>query len=144
LIRRYPGTSQAPFVWVFGRKDSTVSVMGANVYPEDIEQSLYAIPALASVTRSYCLGVVDLPDGLRRAVASFEVTAEITDELAARFDEAVFEGIHRRSPDFREAYKNRPDLVRPLIQLHGPGDGPFADGDWRIKQRRLLSQQSHA
>jgi phenylacetate-CoA ligase len=144
LIRRHPGTSQAPFVWVFGRKDSTVSVMGANVYPEDIEQSVYAIPALASVTRSYCLGVVDLPDGLRRAVASFEVTAEITDELAARFDEAVFEGIHRRSPDFREAYKNRPDLVRPLIQLHGPGDGPFADGDWRIKQRRLLSQQSHA
>jgi phenylacetate-CoA ligase len=144
LIRRYPGTSQAPFVWVFGRKDSTVSVMGANVYPEDIEQSVYAIPALASVTRSYCLGVVDLPDGLRRAVASFEVTAEITDELTARFDEAVFEGIHRRSSDFREAYKNRPDLVRPLVQLHGPGDGPFADGDWRVKQRRLLSQQSHA
>ena len=26
------------FIWVYGRSDSAVSVMGANIYPEDIEQ----------------------------------------------------------------------------------------------------------
>ena len=29
-----------PFVWVNGRRDATVSVMGANIYPEDIESVL--------------------------------------------------------------------------------------------------------
>ncbi len=33
-----------PFLWVYGRKDSTLSVMGANIYPEDIEQALYDEP----------------------------------------------------------------------------------------------------
>ena len=31
-----------PFFWIYGRRDYTVSVMGANIYPEDIEQCLYA------------------------------------------------------------------------------------------------------
>ena len=140
LAAEHPRSAEAPFVWVFGRKDSTVSVMGANVYPEDIEDALYSRPELARLTKSYCLGLVDLDDGLRRATASFELLSDITPGLQAAFDEAIFDGIHRRSPDFREAYKNRPDLVRPLIRLYPEGQGPFADTDWRIKQRRLIAQ----
>ncbi len=143
IAKEHPRSAEAPFVWVFGRKDSTVSVMGANVYPEDIEAALYDHPELARMTKSYCLGLVDLDDGLRRATASFEILGDITSELSETFDKAIFDGIHRRSPDFREAYKNRPDLVRPLIQLYSEGQGPFADEDWRIKQRRLIAQPAN-
>lgn len=144
IARKHPRSADAPFVWVFGRKDSTVSVMGANVYPEDIEQSLYSRLELARIVRSYCLGLIEVEDGLRRATASFEVLVDITPELVAEFDDAIFAGIHQRSPDFREAYKNRPDLVRPVVELFRPGEGPFADDDWRIKQKRLISQATNA
>ena len=43
-----------PFLWIYGRRDFTISVMGANIYPEDLEQCLYAEPELARITRSFC------------------------------------------------------------------------------------------
>src|SRR5712691_10900609 len=30
-----------PFLWIYGRRDATISVMGANIYPEDIETIVY-------------------------------------------------------------------------------------------------------
>lgn len=65
-----------PFLWVYGRKDSTVSIMGANIYPEDLEQCLYDEPELARITNSFCLGLHEDADGSMRPHFSFEVTAE--------------------------------------------------------------------
>ena len=67
-----------PFFWIYGRRDYTVSVMGANIYPEDIEQCLYADAELAKITHSFCLA---LAEGARAAVNPkfiFEVDAEPT------------------------------------------------------------------
>ena len=33
-----------PFLWIHGRRDATISVMGSNIYPEDIEAVLYRDP----------------------------------------------------------------------------------------------------
>src|SRR5258708_11559579 len=33
-----------PFLWIHGRRDATISVMGSNIYPEDIESPLYRDP----------------------------------------------------------------------------------------------------
>jgi phenylacetate-coenzyme A ligase PaaK-like adenylate-forming protein len=42
-----------PIMWIYGRRDYTISIMGANIYPEDIEQCLYADKELAKITRSF-------------------------------------------------------------------------------------------
>ena len=34
-----------PFLWIHGRRDATISVMGANIYPEDIESVAVRRPA---------------------------------------------------------------------------------------------------
>ena len=47
-----------PFLWIYGRKDSTVSVMGSNIYPSDLDQCLYDEPELAALTHSFCLQLV--------------------------------------------------------------------------------------
>ena len=55
-----PGSARLlrlPFLWIYGRRDSTISVMGANIYPEDLEQCLYCEPELARITRSFCLSL---------------------------------------------------------------------------------------
>ena len=64
-----------PYLFVFGRADSTVSVMGANIYPVDVEGGIYADPSLAAHVRSFRLSLLrgaagrDPPARLDRARA---------------------------------------------------------------------------
>jgi phenylacetate-CoA ligase len=127
---------QLPFVWVYGRSDSTVSVMGANVYPEDIEESLYAEPDLARLTRSYCLGMHENPDGGWRVLLSFEIEGDITDQLRTTFAERITARLEALNKDFREAMKEHPEGAIPLVELHPLSTGPFAADSGKIKQRR--------
>ncbi len=128
-----------PFLWIYGRKDSTVSVMGANIYPEDLEQALYDEADLAGITRSFCLGLHEDPDGGVRPEFSFEISAAITPALTARFGERITERIRLLNADFREAMREHPDTTTPLIRLHGVGEGPFARDSGKIKQTRVIS-----
>ena len=129
-----------PFFWVYGRRDYTVSVMGANIYPEDIEQCLYADCELARVTHSFCLA---LDEGARAEVHPkfiFEVDVTPTAELAARYRDAMLQGLIALNADFRAAWHEYPKALTPLIELHPRGTGPFAADAGRIKQARLLKR----
>ena len=44
-----------PFLWIHGRRDATVSVMGSNIYPEDVESVLYGDPLIAPRLHSFML-----------------------------------------------------------------------------------------
>ena len=129
---------QLPFFWIYGRSDYTVSVMGANIYPEDIEQCLYADAALAKITHSFCL---TLAQGERASVNPkfiFEVEVEPTAELTARYRDSILGRLIALNADFREAWQEYPETVTPVIELHPRGTGPFAADAGRIKQARLL------
>ncbi len=131
---------QLPFFWIYGRSDYTVSVMGANIYPEDIEQCLYADASLAKITHSFCL---TLAQGERASVNPrfiFEVDVEPTAELTARYRDSILEQLIALNADFREAWQEYPETVTPVIELHPRGTGPFAADAGRIKQARLLQR----
>src|SRR5699024_4770978 len=65
LTRRHPDLARAcseafagngmklPFVLLFGRADSTISYMGANIYPLDIENGLYRDNPQAHLIESF-------------------------------------------------------------------------------------------
>lgn len=133
-----PNPVRLPFLWIYGRKDSTVSVMGANIYPEDIEQALYDEPELAAVTNSFCIALADGPDGGVRPSFSFEVRGEADERLRAAFAERITERIRRSNADFRTALDEHPASVRPDVALHPLGTGPFAQDASRIKQARIV------
>lgn len=127
-----------PFFWIYGRRDYTVSVMGANIYPEDIEQCLYADAALARITRSFCL---ELAQGERAAVNPkfiFEVDVVPSVELEASYRDSILRNLIVLNADFREAWQEYPETVTPVIELYPRGTGPFAADAGRIKQARLL------
>ena len=42
-----------PFLWVNGRRDATISIMGSNIYPEDVESLLYRQADVARVLSSF-------------------------------------------------------------------------------------------
>lgn len=127
-----------PFLWVYGRKDSTVSVMGANIYPEDIEQCLYDDPALAQVTHSFCLALHEGPTGAVQPCFAFEILGEITPQLQARFEAHIVTRLTSINADFREAMKEFAASATPMIALHAVGSGPFAYDAGRIKQTRAI------
>lgn len=142
-LNHLPGTQQSeplnlPFIWVFGRRDYTVSVMGANIYPEDLEHCLYAEPDLARITRSFCLSVSEGPQNEVRPCFIFEVEGETGPELQTRFQQRILEQMIKLNADFREAWKEYPQTLVPEIRLYGPGQGPFAQDQGKIKQVRLL------
>jgi phenylacetate-CoA ligase len=136
------GPLQLPFLWVYGRKDSTISVMGANIYPEDIEQCLYDEPDLAQAAHSFCLDLHEGTDGTVRPRFSFEVREEITPALLAHFEERIAARLVALNADFREAVKEYPDAVRPVIELFPLGAGPFAGDASKIKQTRMIKARS--
>jgi phenylacetate-CoA ligase len=130
-----------PFLWVYGRRDSTISVMGANIYPEDLEECLYADQELASVTRSYCLSLTETGYGDVRPCFLFEVEVEPSEELKNRFSESMLHHLQNLNADFREACHEYPETMKPEVQLYPLGQGPFKQDTGRIKQVRLVSKE---
>ena len=125
-----------PYLYVFGRRDSTVSVMGANIYPADIEAGIFADPSLAERVQSFALAIREERPGETRPLISVQLardepTPELTDALAA----AIGNQLATQNADFQEAMREYPALMVPIVELHARGTGPFAgDGD-RIKHR---------
>lgn len=127
-----------PYLFVFGRKDSTVSVMGANIYPGDIEAGIYADPTLAEQVLSFRLAIREERPGETRPhiaiqLARGEPSASLGDALAG----AIERQLASQNADYQEAMKEYPALLVPLVELHARGTGPFADDADRIKHRYI-------
>ena len=127
-----------PFLWVFGRKDATISVMGANIYPEDIEQALYDEPELARVTHSFLLSLEEGGDAAVRPSFAFEIRGEITPALQTAFEQRIFDRLRALNADYREASEEFAGAATPIIRLYPLGGGPFAVDSTRIKQARFM------
>ena len=127
-----------PYLFVFGRKDSTISVMGANIYPEDIEATIYSAPAVAQRVLSFQLSVVEERAGETRPhVAIQRLEDEPTDAFRDRVASLLTEGVRNLNRDYREAFGEYPALMPFTVDLHRRGAGPFAGSDHRIKFRYI-------
>jgi phenylacetate-CoA ligase len=129
-----------PFLWVHGRRDATVSVMGANIYPEDVESVLYRDSEVATRLHSFQLSVVDDEAGTPRPLVSLELTDVQGIDEAWRLAraESFAAGLAQLNMDFRSSVGEFPAAMRPLVRTYGRGEGPFAADAHRIKQRRIV------
>ncbi len=125
-----------PYLYVFGRKDSTVSVMGANIYPADIEAGIYADPALAEQVLSFRLSIREDRPGETRPMVSIQLArGEPSDAVAEGLRAAIEGQLAAHNADYREAMSEYPALMVPVVELHANGTGPFAGDADRIKHR---------
>lgn len=125
-----------PYLYVFGRRDSTVSVMGANIYPADIEAGIYADPELAAHVASFRLTIVEPSPGETRPAVAIELErGEPTEALGRSLAASIEEQLLRTNRDYREASHEYPALMPPIVSLHAKGSGPFAGSRDRIKHR---------
>src|SRR6266536_1974039 len=74
---RVPEGWASPFFFLYGRRDSTISYMGANIYPIDVEYGLYADERLAAMIESFCLQLQESADLESRPVVNVQLREEV-------------------------------------------------------------------
>jgi phenylacetate-CoA ligase len=128
-----------PFLWVNGRRDATISIMGANIYPEDVESQLFRQADIARVLSSFQLRVGSDVSGTPRPAVDLEMTlgATLPPERLGTLAEQLREGLAEVNRDYRQSLSEYPDALLPLMTSWAKGTGPFAGDAQRIKQRRL-------
>lgn len=127
-------------MWIYGRKDFTISVMGANIYPEDLEQCIYADKELSKITKSFCQSLSEGENSEVRPAFYFEILIEPNDNLKKHFADSILKNLIEINADFREAWHEYPDTLVPEIHLFREGEGPFKFDAGKIKQARILKK----
>lgn len=126
-----------PLLFIAGRADSTVSHMGANLYPEDVDAALGALgearPGLGLGT--FCLELAEAPDGT--TVPRIHVEARDT-SAAGEVRAAITAWLVANNRDWAAAAGEDPRALAFDIRLTAPGSGVFAVNDTRIKRRYVL------
>jgi phenylacetate-CoA ligase len=130
-----------PFVWIFGRRDFTISIMGANIYPEDVEAAIYSEPQVAAAVRSFQLSVVQDESSNPRPGILLELDEGVEVDDAWRQDRALHirDAVAALNRDYKTSLDEFPAAMLPVVETFALGTGPFAGDAGRIKQRRIAT-----
>jgi len=121
-----------PLLFLFGRKDSTISYMGANLYPQDVEYGLYEGNPYAACIARFCLSLEELPGLEYRAAVNIELREDRDLGLAERQElaricrQGVLDHLAKVSRDFAASLKEDPTAADLRVYVFGSGEGPFA------------------
>ena len=128
-----------PFLWINGRRDATISVMGSNIYPEDVETVLYRDDVILPLLHSFLLSVVDDDTGTPRPSVALELSdpSGIDDAWRSAAADQLRDGLFALNIDYRSSVGEFPEAMRPIVETWAVGEGPFAADLRRIKQRRI-------
>jgi phenylacetate-CoA ligase len=131
-------TIDLPYLLLFGRRDQTISIMGANIYAEDVERVVYAQPELACGFASFMLGVAEQDDRAVHPRLSVEWHDDRPPSLPlAELGERIRRDLAALNADFRQSLSEDSDALRFEIAVFALGEGPFAGATRRIKNRYL-------
>ena len=131
-----------PFLWIHGRRDATISVMGSNIYPEDVEVVLYRDRLVAPRLHSFMLSVIDDESGTPRPSIALELASldGVDAGWRAAAAQRVRDGLEGLNIDYRSSLAEFPGAMLPIVTTYGVGEGPFAGDAHRIKQRRIAAR----
>ncbi|MBA2310029.1 MAG: phenylacetate--CoA ligase family protein [Pseudonocardiales bacterium] len=135
-----------PLLFLFGRRDSTISYMGANIYPQDVEYGLYADNPVAADIERFCLTIEEQADLEPRPVVNIELRAGATldDDGRARLAELCRQGVLRHlarvSRDFAQSLAEDPTAADLRVRVVESGGGPFGTANQKLKNTYLVRQ----
>ncbi|RKN47693.1 phenylacetate--CoA ligase family protein [Micromonospora endolithica] len=130
-----------PVLLLFGRTDSTVSYLGANLYPQDVEYGLYDGNPYAAEIDRFCLALVEDTALETRPVIHLELRRPLAAAQRAALADACRRGVRRHltsvSRDFAQSLVEDSSAGDLRVELHEPGTGPFA-GQQKLKNTYLV------
>jgi phenylacetate-CoA ligase len=139
-----------PFFFLFGRRDSTISYMGANIYPIDVEYGLYRDERLARMIESFCLELQEAANLESRPAVHVQLrehpalAGEERDAMAEKLRSGLIEHLAAASRDFAESLEEDPTAGDLRLVLHDHGTGPFAGASTKIKNVYVVRPEDTA
>jgi phenylacetate-CoA ligase len=149
-----------PILMIFGRKDGTISYMGANIYPQDVEQGIYQ-SQYADQIENFILSLeqnskleskttinIELKEGIlvQRYPSVFATIPEpdqqksgLIIEMEADIADNVRSFMAQVNKDFRESLREDPTAGQIDIRFYEYNSGIFANKNTKqIKNKYLL------
>lgn len=141
-----------PFLLIFGRADSTISYMGANIYPLDVQDGLYKNLEVARFIEAFQLELTEIGDLEQRPTLHIQLRNPAVHPGAAmdqagrqQLAETCAAGVHEHlatiSRDVAESIQEDPTAAELLVKVHDYGTGPFAESMGKIKNVYLTPRQ---
>ncbi|WP_433393130.1 phenylacetate--CoA ligase family protein [Micromonospora sp. KLBMP9576] len=133
-----------PLLFLYGRRDSTISYMGANIYPQDVEYGLYHRNPYAHLLQSFCLELDERSDLECRPAVNLQLREGTTldEDQRAVLADACRAGVLRHlvavSRDVAESLAEDPSAADLRVTVHDYGTGPFAGTNTKIKNVYLV------
>jgi hypothetical protein len=117
----------------------TVMLFGANISPNDVQETIYNLPDLADVINSFALSTPEDEEGNKKLVVALELAeGKTTDHFDLdKLRESFFKELANVNVDFRSASSIVTDKVLTELQFFELGEGAFADNDIRIKLKYI-------
>jgi phenylacetate-CoA ligase len=141
-IESRPGIAPLPlpYLFLFGRRDQTISIMGANIYPADAERALYSQPQLVAGMASFMLAIGEgngacIHPKLCIEWSTPDVPTLPLEQLARRVEDRLAEV----NSDFRNARSESAANMKIELEIYASGSGPFAGKERRIKNRYVAT-----
>ena len=125
-----------PFFYVYGRSDGTVSIVGANVFPQNVQAVLSE--ARDRLINTFYLSVLTTKSYSQQLTIALEHHSDTLSEseigtLGAHYHNLLVSGLRKLNQDFRDAHDDNPESADPIVTVHPRGSGPFADTEKSIK-----------
>ncbi len=135
---------QLPFLFIGGRSDSTISYLGANIYPEDVEQALFgdAPKSENDVIKGFAMELVENVDGHPHPVVHIELAENHKKEEISEtmLSERIVTRLAKNSRDFKTSLVEDPRAKNIEVKIHNSNTGPFENMSDRIKRRYILTK----
>ncbi len=133
--------AKLPVMFHYGRSDFAVGYFGCKITPGEIESIVYGLPQLATTISAFALVTHEDEQNNKRLTVALELReGQSAPADVAALRDTIFARLEAVNQDFRESIKMVPVEIRPEVQFHPQGQGPFALNDIRIKLRYIQEQ----
>ncbi|MBI5073286.1 hypothetical protein HZA99_05710 [Candidatus Woesearchaeota archaeon] len=128
-----------PFLYVAGRTDGTISVDGANVYPDQVEAGILSQKELEKKTNAFLLYKATQKKQNLKLTVAIQLKQKINHgkALQKKFHDAILKTLLELNPDFRESYKYNKQLCDPQVVLHKYNAALFAENGEQVKEKYI-------
>lgn len=120
-----PGYLKFPFVYIFGRLDGTISIDGANVYPDQVGEAILTDQRLAPLVRGFRLRRSENGSGEVRFeidLEMFENESPDNTDIKAVAGKRICDYLTKVNTDFRESLAHNPASTNPEVRIVRPGE----------------------
>lgn len=136
---------QQPLVYCFGRRDDTVIISGANVYPEQIAPALFndKINDIHSfkISARHDKEQHQLFYLLLELKQEIQYNAKKLEEMKTKYGEVILKQLKKVNSDYEAAYRDDPKVAHPIIEVYENGTGPFENDINRTKPKLVEKEK---